>query len=409
MTSAEPTAEDLRTLSTAIGAALQAETGETTAWGWPPRQDPDRFAALAIRHRVTEILLESPALTLPVDVEDALRAARTTQRIATLSLLRGIGDVTETLLANGVRSLPIKGPALALQTTGSALGRGYGDIDILIDQSDFWAAVETLVSEGWSPASGILPVRGSWADRHMLSTAQEMSFYRGTLNVDLHWRLDPAPGAMPGFDDVWQRRVVVADHQFTTVTLAPLDALKHSCGHAARDEWARLRSLADIVRLTRHPELPAGWRESLRPVDRRTLAITARTFAPTLAFVDGADGRAGAWRRTTLARVHHRQLDPGLNPTDRRLLPPWLASMRSLSRGSRRPGDLLVIGRMVLLSGTQFAAIEQEHSRQAIPRAIGIRAADLRDKLRARVRARLGGRGDSSRPRKGSSNDFRPT
>ena len=99
---------------------------------------------------------------------------------------------------SGVRWLAIKGPALAVQTTGAPAGRGGGDIDVFVPLDSVRTVYELLHDMGWiaRPVGSARP--GSWAWRHILGTFHEMTFDGPVSTVDLHWRLDPTHHALPG-------------------------------------------------------------------------------------------------------------------------------------------------------------------------------------------------------------------
>ena len=140
---------------------------------------------------------------------------------------------------------------------------------------DDYPSPAVLAEHGWEPRTFGSASPGTWAWRHLVRTFNEIAFDGRASSVDLHWRLDPSPGALPDFAEAWARRdVVPVDDVVAVPTLSPADAFEHSCWHAAKDEWRWLRSLVDVHRLAR---LPAVWEAVDRPLSapvRNTLAVT---------------------------------------------------------------------------------------------------------------------------------------
>ena len=252
-------------------AALRAETGEPYVVPLT-RESPDRLLAAVRRHRLAELLHpHGTALRLPATIVSFLDQAHVDARRGVMIGLLEQARLGAALDESGIRWLAIKGPALAVQTTGDPAGRGSGDIDVFVPLDSVQVAYALLHDMGWKarPVGSARP--GSWAWRHILGTFHEMTFDGPMGTVDLHWRLDPTHHALPAFDLAWVRREAVEVAGTTMQTLGPRDALAHTCHHAARDEWRWIRSLVDVHRLARHPE---AWDGPLSSVSLSTLRVT---------------------------------------------------------------------------------------------------------------------------------------
>ncbi len=290
------------------GLVRSALSGVAPKWSDPGAArvgDADLVAAVA-RHRVAEVLLpaaRSLGLSAPV-VEAIEQLVAVGRRAATVQVLE-TARLSSLLTGAGVAHLCLKGPALAVQTSGSALGRGGGDVDLLVAPESVVDAHRLLVADGWRLREANRVDPGTWAWRHVLRAFNELSYDGPGGTVDLHWRLDPSPVVLPGFDEVWQRRVEVDLAGAKVATLAPSDALAHSCLHAAKDGHRWLRSLVDVRRLVAAHGVPGD----LGRAELLTLAVT-RASVGLVALAPGAERQVAGVSHRTLTRALRRQEEP---------------------------------------------------------------------------------------------------
>jgi hypothetical protein len=229
--------------------------GETQPGGERPAPavDPQDLWAAISRQRLEIVLAPwqdrlgwPPALT-----HELLQRARQ-QRLAALPLVAGAIEVLEALATARVRALLLKGPALALQTTGDATARGRGDLDVLVDPCQLIQAIDTLEGLGFRRLQGMAPadLASRWG-RYARWVGYELPLQRGPLLIDLHWDLGPLRSSLPAFDTLWQQRELLTYQGRKLATLGLRHSFLHSCDHAAKDRWISLRSLVDIERLAR--------------------------------------------------------------------------------------------------------------------------------------------------------------
>lgn len=299
----EPSRAATRRVRGWVRSALLAEAGaaagvRTDRAGEVPTDTLDLVAA-TVRQRVVHLVHgQAAALDLPGELVDALAQVRAASReLVPLQLLE-LARIRDLLEGAGVRFLAIKGPALAVQTTGDVGARGFGDLDILVDPRSVDRLVELLGAHGWR-SSVPLPRHESWAWRRLLYTANELTFYGSSCSVDLHWRLDPTLDGLPAFDELWDRRELLDVGGVPVHTLGPSDALAHLCLNAARDEWRWLRSLVDIHRTAR---LEGAWQQERLP------ALALRALVVTHALV-GLPPDTPGWVRDRSATVPPRVRD----------------------------------------------------------------------------------------------------
>jgi hypothetical protein len=270
--------------------------------------------------------------------------------------------------------LAFKGPALAAQTTGDSGARGFGDIDLLVDPHDLHRSIFILEQAGWTVDGAFPRQANSWIFRQMLVLAFEVQLNGFGQRIDLHWRMDSLPDSSYLFDDVWRRHSIVHVAGRPVATLGLRDALAQSCSHAAKDEWAWLRSLADIHRLARlldenHPD----WTISLRPVDRDSLTVVDAYIG--LPSIPVSLKRGNAQIEILLARASVSQNEG----VETHVSDPWhfLAAMRRRTRYAHSP--LQVASAMVrsLLVSNGMSDIRDSHAITAVPKAILFRLRQL--------------------------------
>ena len=98
-----------------------------------------------------------------------------------------------------------KGPVLGAMAYGSPIWRKAGDIDILIQRSNYASAKEVLIQNGY-----LLDV-SSEVEEALLKTGAELVFNRNGFEVDLHWSLEQSAfnrfPFSPGLDEeeIWER------------------------------------------------------------------------------------------------------------------------------------------------------------------------------------------------------------
>jgi hypothetical protein len=354
-------------------AALLAEMHEPDGLRQASIQDESDLLAAINRQRVADLLHQNSAsLNLPASVRDQIAGAhRDAARMLLVRVLE-MGRLQQALADADVPWLSLKGPALAVQTTGDPAARGVGDIDVLVDPTLVERVCGVLSSAGWviRPYGSAVP--GSWAWRHVIASFNEMTFDGPSSTIDLHWRLDPTHGALPDFAALWKRRASVDVGGVVVDTLGIADAFTHSCHHAAKDDWRWLRSLADVHRLAR---LPEAWvdRSSSR-LERSSLLVTRELLGlpggvpPDV--LDGMDNRSSARLvaravRAQDASIFARYPIPGAQS---------LRDARYRVTASAAPRDVLRAVGAVVVPANSVSELDDRSAWTAVPRMLGRRA-----------------------------------
>ena len=218
-------------------------------------------------------------------------------------------EVLDLFDATGIRSLLLKGPALAGLLYGEREVRSYSDIDLLVSPTDLGNAREVLAGLGYKSAGELLGIDDVAGIQH-----SEMWGRRGDggpLWVDLHWRLG---GCEAPDEVVWEAlaadsgSIELAGREATvpgTAVLA-LHLGLHAAQHGPRDVKAR----GDLARGLDRWGLDI-WREAAA-LARRVKAVP--TFAAGLRLVPEGAALATELRLPETKglewQIHHREARP---------------------------------------------------------------------------------------------------
>lgn len=263
-----------------------------------PHIDWNQFMKLARHHRVyPQIHAEAGGGLIPSDVLQALAGdcRRNTWRM--LALGGELDRVCRSLAERGVRSLALKGPALAQLLYGDVSLRTSKDLDILIPVADLELTERLLQKLGYAADDPIPRGLGDWKWKihHVAFT------HPGTgIQIEVHWRLNGDIGKEPSFETLWNARQPSA---LSSAVHMPGDdhLFMYLVTHGARHGWFRLRWLADIDRMVRRG---ADW-AALVPLLRRYHALDQAGQALVL---------AAALLHTPIPRALQPRLSAGRGP-----------------------------------------------------------------------------------------------
>ena len=299
------------------------------------------------RHRLECLLHGDPLVaSLLPELQTALQVLARQNAMAALALASLTREMAALFERAGIPMLVIKGIPLALQTTGSLIARGRGDLDLLVDTKRLPAVVALLESAGFSRCPGEFPSQLSsvWG-RYSRWAGYEFSLTRqgpaGVQWIDLHWALSNVRAPLPSFALAWQFGEQLELNGQSVRTLSRLHAFQHACAHAAKDQWMCLRNLIDVDRLANQLKGIDLSKLHHQPTVRWSCAVThAVTANEALRHFNRGRPSAGSARAMVLAA--HAQARPwrsqGPGPwTPRR----WAASVGLLLLLSRAPRDWL--------------------------------------------------------------------
>jgi len=310
------------------------------------------LAETLIRHNLAPAVAPLvPSDGEPTPAERLLIAAQRQGLLQMMAVLAVSQRVSGLLEARGIRCLWLKGPALALQTTGRWDARNSCDVDLLIDPADCGGAHDAFAAAGLSRRDG-----GKGAPGGFFRWAICEAGYHGTLaNIDLHWRLDPSPAVYGAtFEELWERSEVVEIEGKEARTLGRLDAWLFTAVHGARSDWIRWSMVLDAVRQA--CGLTAEQRVEARRLAKAVGCDTALAVAEALAarcLAETMEPPAEAW---ALERADRILASTGDARGSKLSIPASLSRRVELARAETSLGSLLgslgrAVGRVILHPG----------------------------------------------------------
>lgn len=328
--------------------ASQPQTGSLAI---PDPGDPELLLQAVRRHRLALVLISSGGVhSWSTDTLAALREEARQQQRAALALIADTLEVVAALQSSGLRALLLKGPALALQTTGQPWSRGSGDIDVLVAPADLPRALAVFQELGFCQPPGQFPRNlATFWGRYCQWVGHELPMKRHSRWLDLHWALNTVRAPLPPFETLWVDRQTLTLNHHPMPTLSMEHAFRHACVHAASDQWMELRQMVDLALLARRMPPQAGLRlRRLRCVRLScATAYDATGCAELLPFTDLTRSdclQAIARARWTQERPPRTTADGAWHPGH------WLGTVRQQSSLSSSPIDWLrVIARFSLL------------------------------------------------------------
>lgn len=319
-----------------VGALLRRE-----APVWPFGDEPaasERFAAFVDYHGITALV--AAAAPSPSDWPATLHA-RLANACATLTALellrqREIARVVAAFAQAGLRSLLLKGTALAYSLYPEPIARPRTDTDVLIDAADRDAAHALLLRLGYREQSAI---DGELVSTQRLYLRQEA----GTRHaIDLHWAISNAAvfAREFAFDELHDRSRSVLPLGAAARMPAYADALLHAClhraNHAHKGEHDRLQWIYDMHLLASHLDADA-WSDMQMRAERKGLRFVcadALTQCVELLHTAVPDRVIAALSvRAARRELSAALLRGGVMPSllvDFRALPDWRARARLL-------------------------------------------------------------------------------
>jgi hypothetical protein len=174
--------------------------------------------------------------------EQLLLAGRKRQLMQTMAVVGGTKRVNAILTAAEIPHLFIKGPALALQTTGAWRDRRSCDVDLLVAPEDCGRVHASLLATGLSRYDKVETAPSAL----MIWAHCEVGYAGLATPLDVHWRLDATAGLcdLP-FSDLQARREMVMLEGSAVPTFGKVDAWIFTAIHGTRSEWFGWKWLLD--------------------------------------------------------------------------------------------------------------------------------------------------------------------
>jgi len=219
--------------------------------------DWEHVVRRALHHGVAGLLCRSlvrgPA-GVPDDIRDAAGIYLDHALAEGETRRRQTVEVLETLDADDVPVLAVKGTALSVLAHGAPGLRPGKDIDVLVHREDMGRAVGSLAKIGYRLGDELGPrITEVCFDTY----GQDVVFADSRLPVEPHWTFAPRTLCIDlDLDAIWRAAIAVDLGARTVRTLSIEDTLLVACLHGAKEKWWRLLWIADVAALVhRHPAL----------------------------------------------------------------------------------------------------------------------------------------------------------
>jgi hypothetical protein len=146
----------------------------------------------------------------------------------------------------------LKGPVLAIQAYETLKLRHTGDLDLLVEPEDLWAADHILQDCGYLRTIPDYPLTSGQAAAYM-KIRKDFSYTHPKTNirVELHWRLCQNRYLFPlSINQLWPTREFISLGTTRVAAIPRRELLLYLCAHGAHTGWFRLKWLCDIAELT---------------------------------------------------------------------------------------------------------------------------------------------------------------
>lgn len=223
---------------------------------WTADVEDADVLAVALRHRVTGIVsrgLHLAGLSLGPVPAQALAHDVAVNGQRSLMQTRATIQLQSLLDSHGIKSLALKGVAVAAQAYNDVGIKSARDVDILIAPNDVTEAVKVLEGSGYElieplPAGPQLRIRD-----HLYHFKDLQLLHRRTgVLVELHWRLFYNHRLLPAEALVGtEQRIDLAGASVRT--LGEVEQYMYLCAHGAFHGWSRLKWSTDLCALLRKP------------------------------------------------------------------------------------------------------------------------------------------------------------
>jgi len=187
---------------------------------------------------------------IPEQVLNCLRIQYATNIGRNIILAKELLRIVDLLETDGVSSIPIKGPSLAVAAYGDLALRSFDDLDLLVSRRDVERVRSALTAKGYSPTLE-LPRE---EEPRFLRFHFERAFWHQerAILLEIHWALDyPYYSFTAAAEDIWGRCETILLEGKPIISLAPEDLLLYLCAHGARHRWQRLAWICDVAELIR--------------------------------------------------------------------------------------------------------------------------------------------------------------
>ncbi len=215
--------------------------------------EPSELFSFIRRHALTPFIYRNPE-ALTKEIFAKVRQSHEYLLRKNLFMMKELIEIERLFGENGIDTIHFKGPTLSYLLYGNIFMREFGDLDILIEESERERAVEILESRGYEESPST-----AWRRKKIrCKGSKDISLLNREkgIAVELHWRLfDRHFPVQMDMRRIWsgRRELNMGTHTFHTLDRESM--LLYLSIHGAKHFWSRIGWIADIDALIRQGEL----------------------------------------------------------------------------------------------------------------------------------------------------------
>ncbi|MEI7832600.1 MAG: nucleotidyltransferase family protein [bacterium] len=233
-----------------IQATLRMDTDGETAINTATRNPLDWIKLLNMTKRhgvifqVHRRLSETTTDFIPARILNVFESLKLSYELHVFQMICDLVKVMRALEDAEIPAISMKGPALTIMAYGKPAMRFYGDLDILVKESDLPAATQVLLKLG---ASRTNPDK----ENDMVNTLHD-NFDFGVSHIELHWKVTTPefPKAMAVDELFAHSQMISIDGQYVR-TFSDEDTILHLLHHGTHHCWSTLRHLTVLALVLR--------------------------------------------------------------------------------------------------------------------------------------------------------------
>ncbi|MES9937981.1 MAG: nucleotidyltransferase family protein [Sedimenticola sp.] len=219
--------------------------------------DWTRLIETSLTHSVAGLLcntlLKTDQSLVPEDIRDAAaifleQAERDNQEAADQLV-----HILITLDDAGIEAIPFKGPTLAVSTFGKLNLRSFADLDFLIRSNKIEPCLNKLKDAGFKQNINLTRKQRA---AFLSYSGQDVLYGHGTP-LEPHWAFAPNTLAINiDYAGIFQRASKKSFNNSAILSLSPEDELIALCIHGSKENWKKLKWVADVAwHIRRHPDM----------------------------------------------------------------------------------------------------------------------------------------------------------
>ncbi|MCB1955191.1 MAG: nucleotidyltransferase family protein [Rhodocyclaceae bacterium] len=198
-------------------------------------------------------LMQATPDLMPHEIRGACAEHLRHQGRSALAAARQMLTVLDHLKAFGIEAIPFKGPTLAVSAFGALGLRSLRDLDFLIRKEQTQSCLDALRELGYTHERTLTPHQ--W--QAFLDYAGEEILFGSGLPIEPHWHFAPRTLSFElDYEALWSRARPRPFLDRELLCLAPEDELLAVCLHGGKEQWVKLKWVADVAAFVeRHPAL----------------------------------------------------------------------------------------------------------------------------------------------------------